>query len=242
MIATPTNTAAVCVRMYPPDARPPSLDLFHRSAVKHGVSPVYFGDGLPFSTWYDAKVVRLRGWIDSLPTEVEHILYVDCLDCLFAQPFVEILRKYNERPHPIILAADPVAFPVNDPLFTADFPKLANGFNYPCAGMWIGRRPTVMTALRLMQSAHDNPRQVWNPEHLDNDQYLWQLAYLYPGMKIRVDNQMRLFINPWLVPPEQFGETANDVRLTNGSTPGVLHFPGHNWNSMNAFAAKYNLV
>lgn len=114
-----------------------------------------YGYGRPYRGWMDVQVHELMTWVQALPPEITHFVYVDCNDSLVLQPIEEIEYRYWR------IGSAPLLFSVEDD----------NSLN---AGLWMAEREAGLKALGYIRDMK-MPEDHRDP---DNPQERWRLATL----------------------------------------------------------------
>jgi hypothetical protein len=236
--ATPENTAVVTILAYPIGKAPASTQFLVRTAEKFDIKIIAFGKGEEYSdaskSSLDAKTIRLNKWIGRLETKFEYVLYVDARDVIFTRPLKDICDEFNSIGSPILMSAEPWAYPHCHPDWEKRHPQFPSGFNYPNAGCFMGHRQSIMNALAVGEhlsylirdsKIFEVPQHFWN-----DDQIMWQIAYVLGLIPMRVDHENRIFntVTNTRFDLYDFSQTTKETPLvmTNGSKPCVMHFPG----------------
>lgn len=236
-VARPENTAVLTIACY--DARTVHRTLAHfaYSARKQGIWFEAFGGGEQFGSWFSAKILRMRKWLDALPARYSHVLYCDGKDSVFIRPLADLCGAFNSIGQPIIVGAEAGCFPLRGSEWANRFPKHPTGRNWICAGYWMGRRAALIDAMDRMIEINGRlaegrflPEYAKHQGWANDDQFLWQLSHLIAAFPFALDHECRIGAN---VATQETRLTDNrdfDIKsgkvtdLRTGNRPGVIHF------------------
>lgn len=241
LTATPDNTAVVTAFSYA--VVPPTCRFLVESAGKVGIQIIRFGKDEPFTSLAQLKVVRLIQWLSHLEARFEYVLFIDSRDSLFIRPLSAICDTYNGIGSLILMAGEPDVWPMHEEQWAKRHPQFPSGLNCLNSGGFIGHRATLINALCVLADIYGRVKTGGFsdiPEHFgDNDQMLWQIAYVNGMIPLRVDHEQRIFVTATNTPPDDYdwvasGEVAPLV-MKNGSRPSVIHFAGNAWCAMPFF-------
>ena len=203
----PENTAVVTIGCYPQDRLSSALNIFGRSAARHGVWIQPLGAGESYGSHYQAKIVRLRAWLASV--EADYVLYIDGRDALFCGDLPAICRAYRESDTPILIGCERECWQIRDPEWFNCYPEAIGGRRWINAGCFMGPRETLINALGELAKLREElggsvaPRtgrgyaDVWRQRHAfgECDQFLWQAAHLTGLLPLKIDDRCRLVAN-----------------------------------------------
>lgn len=242
MNATPDNTAVVTILAYETEDQIPTTAKFmFASAARFGIDvhPFLFGEKYPYTERpidqsYQNKIVRLRPHIEALPYNIEYVLYVDSRDVLFVRSLKTICDYFNIINWPILMSSTKRCRHHFDPGWQARFPKHPSGYDYNNAGVWMAERDSLMRAFDSIAKlsvlvADDKIASSYPPLH-NNDQHLWQTAYVEHIFPLRLDFDQMIFNSFHQTDFEQydFSQSTDNapIVLKSGANPSILHFAG----------------
>jgi len=252
--ATPENTAVVTILAYQTDAEiPPLCGFMFESARRMGIKPVVFMRGEKYEyvnkeldSSFTMKVIRFKPHVDSLPETVKYVLYVDARDVLFIRPLESICDEFNAIGWPILISGSNQCVHHIDPAWAARFGKHPNGLDYINAGCWMADRQALGVAfdrmLALSALVKDDKIASSHPPLFNNDQHMWQVAYVEHAFPLRVDYEQRLFNHFGQTRFSEYVINSNELKLKNGSSPCIVHFPGKSSDAMPYFAWAHQLA
>jgi hypothetical protein len=245
--------AVVTVSQFPEEQCHDRLLLFAATARKQGIRIHAFGTCEPFRGYTDAKILRMREWIRSLPSHYTHVLYCDAVDTGLVASSTEILENFQSLGTPILTGAEASCWPVaHRQEWAQAFPDACGGRNWSQAGNWIGERTAILDALDLMarwyeQMGSEDSTGLGDPWDMrtawphrwarDNDQYLWQCLQRQRNLPLTIDSEFAVIANLYAEDSRFDGSGAfafDQTRLVDkitGHRPCVLHFSGgaHNY-------------
>ena len=251
--ATPHQLAVVTIACYPDRIAKDMLRPLATSALQKNIQLHVFGIGEQFHNFFHAKVRRLREWIAKLRDTYTHVLYVDARDVVFQGDLQEVCDAFNAFESPIVIGTEPLPWPVRHHAYAKLFPQLTGGRNYPSAGVFMGDRTALENALQKFERVVSVMKGEGNTNGLpdlgsatnfettedqrrtiDDDQFLWHIAYLNQLVPIAADARGRLVTNAGfderkLVPRANCTYSVVGGRLIHketGCSPPILHFPG----------------
>jgi hypothetical protein len=241
--AMASRTAVVVIGAFVQEDVPRRLAHLAYSARRHGIWLHVRGVGEPYAS-FPTKIVRTRDWIQNLPQQYSHVLYVDSTDVLLARPLSEICSVFNDIGASIVASAEAISCPVLDPAWRERFTPHPDNRRWLNAGMWMGERTAVLHAMDTMIALHHElQRSAPTPQLEDvwqwrkwscRDQFMWQLALLKNLFPLHLDRDARLFLNVATMDRRLSGNSqctldpvSGVVALkSNGFRPAVLHFSG----------------
>ena len=181
------------------------------SCVKQNIPFRTFGVGTPFVNYVQAKI---NCFLDFLPTvKQEYILYTDGFDSFLIKGYYEILKRFVEQYHKIIIAGSHDCYP--DVTLKDKFPVVnKDGYNYLCAGQFMGKTKDVIEVLKRIQTETSSTM-------MNSDQKLWQQAFTKQIYDIGIDYNRRLFQTVLYAGKNKIEDTC------------VLHFGGGKGGSPN---------
>ena len=242
MISTPENTAVVTILAYTErNDIPLTVNFMQASAKKNGISLMQLLQGQNYiynekeiDMSFDNKLIRLWSEVKNMPSRYTHILYLDARDTLFVRGLGVICRKYNEIGWPIVISASRVCQHHRDPGWHARFGKHASGWDYINAGVWMAERQALSEAIEKMTAlsalVKDDKIASSYPALWNNDQHLWQTAYVEHSFPLRVDFDRSLFCNYHQTPFADLDYSKSTpetpVVLKNGQAPCIVHLAG----------------
>jgi hypothetical protein len=248
--ATTENTAVVTILSYPAGKVPPTTRYFVETANKFGIKVFKFGDGHVHRNWLETKVTLFSQWIGRLESKYEYVLYLDACDVLFLKPLQAICDEFNAIGSPIVMSAETFAYPFTDEIWEKRHPQFPSGFNYPNAGCLMGHKKSILHALNVLSHLSNQIEKRFIdfiPHHYFNDdQILWQVAYVLGLVPMVVDHENRLFHSATNTKCDRYDFTKitpeNPVVMDNGSCPSTIHFSGNGRCAIPDFAWARDLV
>lgn len=256
--ATPQNTAVCTILAYPGDENiPTSFGFMQASCQKFGIHLHWFLAGQQFlfkvkeiDMSFENKISRFWDEIDKLSAKFKYILFVDARDVLFVRPLQVVCDGYNRIGWPILMSATRKCSHHIDPAWQARFGTHRSGFNFLNSGMWMAERGALATAIKHLRELSSLVQQdkvfcsfppLWN-----NDQHLWQTAYVERTVPIRLDHDQEVFNNFHQLDISEYdfdkSSCETPVVLKNGSKPAILHFAGQATVALPFVAWTLNIV
>jgi len=216
---------SVITACFYPDEKP--LSVMRKSAERVGVNVVPYGVGKPYGGFMDSKCVQLLDVLSSMKSE--YVLYVDACDVVF-QLGIEAIRDRYRKITPeskIVLAGDNALHPYErkSRWFTKRAP-LGNMYQYPCVGVFMGKRVDVIRALSQMLKLRDEIGKDVKKKFYENDQGWWILAMTYGRVEALIDYECQISLSMHHYKPDWFLSTKPLVVVKNGICPAIIHFNG----------------
>jgi hypothetical protein len=231
------SLTAVTIAAYPESHVPSVLRVLARSARKHGAKLHVCFVCERYESHSEMKARRLRQVIQSLATP--HVMYVDGRDCILLDGLDHIDREFRSMRAPVVMAAEAECHPVRDGDWAARFPSHPSGCNWLNAGQFIGERQALVHTLGVIEELWERVRRPGRAGELrdlvryrhfgDNDQLLWQVAWLNGLIELRPDYEGQIFRNVntldvRLGENRHFDLADGVVFKQSGRRPSALHF------------------
>jgi len=229
--------ALVTVGAYTRDAIKNKLRYLFRSAALRGILVHVACIGEQYQSHYENKVVRLKRFVEALPSAYGIVAYLDGVDGFVLGTEEEIIDTFLDFNSPGVCGTEDCCWPVRDDRFRNMFTQGTHRFLN--AGTWIGSREWVQRSLAELQSMHFELKTGAWPSYASgrrrraifNDQLLWQIAYLENRITLRLDTEWHLFDNlpcTWMFPTPNahFDIVEGRLRVPDGHRPPLIHLPG----------------
>lgn len=134
---------AIIAPCFYPHAEVAHLKYFVGSSLRHGLSPIMYGLGMPFKDWIDTHITECLKTLHRIDST--HVLFTDASDVVFLQGMDEIEARYGRLCNPPMLVS------VEN-----------TGMN---AGSWMGQRNVAIAILEhLATSSYSftgDPQERW---------------------------------------------------------------------------------
>lgn len=218
------NVSVITACFYP-DTKP--MDVMFRSAKRLGIEVIPYGVGKKYGGFMDSKCVQLLDELSRMKSE--YILYVDASDVVFQLPLDSIIERYNKiSPNgKIVLAGDNALHPYERKSHW--FMKRAPGGNmyqYPCVGVFMGKRTNIMFALDQMLKLREEIGKDVVQKFYENDQGWWILALTYGRVEAIIDYDCMISMSMHHYKSDWFLSVKPVVVAKNGICPATIHFNG----------------
>jgi hypothetical protein len=239
------DLTAVTIAAYPEAQVPTALRGLGRSARKQGIPVHVCFVGENYDSHLHMKVRRLRPVLESLRSS--RVMYVDGRDCVFLEGLDRIDAEFRAMRAPVIMAAEAECHPFRDAAWASRFPKHSSGCNWLSAGQFMGDRELLVRFLRVLEDLSDRMKRAAQNEmpelvgyhryFSEDDQLLWQIAWLKGLVELMPDYEGRVFRNVNTLDTTLAEENRHfDLRdgvvfKPSGRRPSVLHFSGSAANS-----------
>jgi hypothetical protein len=195
-----------------------------------------YGLGAPYNGHVDAKITELlRALVD---VKTEYVMYCDGVDSVVLAEEDEILQAYEDvrDGKDLVFGADMKCFPYEE--LAVVFKKRGRGAPalshkwkgttrhriYMNAGVFMGKTEYVKKQLTKLYTLYQKSRH--NVAHPEDDQGWWCLGLQKGLVDFAIDYKAELVIMTKYTPDSWYALTPGKCRLTNGSTPCVMHFAG----------------
>ena len=229
--ATPENTAVVTISCY---ERYRGLKVCHcltASAAKRGIYLHIRGIGERYQH-LQSKVIRLREWLDDLPNRYSYVLYLDGRDTFFLRDLAACCDALNGCGKPILMGMTGHCVPLRRVTeWTEKFPPHTSNRRWPNAGVFMGRRHELTESLAVLADL-SKPGNTPYHRFRDDDQHLWQYAWLNGLVPLAPDYECNLVLNInthdnkiWDGNKDFSFEPELVVRWS-GARPVIVHAPG----------------
>lgn len=186
------------------------------SCQPRGLTLRTYGDGQLFSNWMNVKLHDLVPQVEAC--ETEYVLYADGQDVIALRderPIVELLKAAGA----VVVAGERHCYP-DDSMFEA-FPECSTDYRWPNAGLFGGRKETLLECLRTMKEKYAEG---------GNDQLAWCKAIAARAIPAVIDYYANLFqtmdgetLNVSMVIDPNVGMVQN---ASTGAYPCFVHFNG----------------
>ncbi|KAA0704961.1 Procollagen-lysine,2-oxoglutarate 5-dioxygenase 2 [Triplophysa tibetana] len=196
-----------------------SANYFNYTVKVLGMGETWKGGDVGRSIGGGQKVRLLKEAMESLADQEDLVvLSVDSYDLIFAGGPQEILKKFQQSNHKVVLAAEGVIWP--DSRLAEKYPSVRSGKRFLNSGGFIGYAPYI----------HNIVNQ-WNLHDNDDDQLFYTKIYVDPLQRERLnmtlDHKCEIFQNLNGAVDEVFLKFGTDrVRVRNtvyNSLPTVIH-------------------
>jgi len=246
-VASPLTVLTIAA--YPEERVPSEIGIMARSARRAEVPLKVCFVGERYASHAEMKIRRLLPIVREL--ETPRVAYVDARDCVFVAGIERIEEEFAAMRTRIVVSAEAQCWPVRDDAWIARFPSHSSGCNWLNAGQWLGERSAIMDALTLLAGL---PRRALRERSSDalamcrrlpeDDQLLWQAAWLGGELELELDYDGRIFRNvntldTSLVDNRDFDLSDGAVFRPSGRRASVLHFSGaaaehcmHQWGGL----------
>ena len=228
----------VTLAMYPADQIRNRLRLLQLSCRHHNIWLHVIGADEPFQHWYHSKVLRLKKAIDELPESIKYILYLDGVDTFVTAPLDHIRSGFAGCRRGVIVSAESCCWPCEAPEWKNSFSEKLEHRNFPCAGIWMAERSSLMCTFAIMERVRSKLIGLQEPDSeispfwphrrfQNDDQFLWQCLYKSNLADVGIDSDCRFSFNVACagarVDNRHFDFATRTVKC-NGNRPGVFHF------------------
>jgi hypothetical protein len=225
----PSNTVFVTYGAYPQNQVSKRISALASSAYKQGIRLHVIAVGQRYEH-YQIKVVALYEFIESLPPQIRYIAAIDGRDCILVRNAEHLCRQFRHTGASILISSSRLCWPVQSSQWRTRFPKDQTRRHFISAGMFMGERCALRTALQTLRLAAKNlpPKFArWKKD----DQFLWQYCWLNGHIQLTPDYEHRVFANT--VCHDRSTGFNRDFELKpiirdrmTGGEPSVIHFPG----------------
>lgn len=180
-----------------------------------------------FTSWKQSKIDGLIKYLNGL--NYEYVLFTDGFDSLVVRDKTAIIDSYYMYNASIVISAEKNCYPMEKQEHL--FKKHDSGYNYPCAGGFMGKRQKIIDTLEFISSKYSNVVLGDTPsDHKHNDQVYWQVAYLQGELDgiVELDHKCELFLAlSGDDPKEVLRHDRKGYRHRElGTHPSVIHFNG----------------